>query len=52
VATSNGGTTFGVAALRIKSISGFNDTGSPLKLSNLDDPSASQAVGDFVLRLL
>lgn len=52
VATSNGGTTFGVAALTIKSISGLNDTGSPLKSSNLDDPSGSKAVGDFVLRLL
>jgi hypothetical protein len=52
VATSNGGSTFGVAALRIKSISGLNDTGSPLKSSNLDDPAGSKAVGDFVLRLL
>jgi hypothetical protein len=52
VLTSNGGSTFGVAALRIKSISGLNDTGSPLKSANLDDPASSKAVGDFVLRLL
>jgi hypothetical protein len=52
VATSNGGSTFGVAALRIRSVSGATDASGSLKASNLDDPAASVAAGDFVLRLL
>src|SRR3712207_7254081 len=49
--SGNGSSTFGVAAQVIRSVSGATDAGGPIKASNLDDPSGSIAVGDFVLRL-
>lgn len=52
VVASNGGGTFGVAALAIKSLNATPDTGSPIKLAQLDDSSQSIVVGDFVVRLL
>jgi hypothetical protein len=52
VATSNSGSTFGVAALAMKSVSATPDTGLPIKQANLDDPSQSVVVSDFVVRLL
>lgn len=52
IQTSNGGTTFGVAGLTIKSVSGLTDVDTPIKAAKLDDPAGSTAVGDFVIRLL
>ena len=52
VTTGNNGTTFGVAGLTAKSITGATDAGDRIKASRLDDPSGSQTLGNFVIRLL
>jgi hypothetical protein len=50
--TVNGGMSFGVAGLTIKTVTGLTDAGSVVKATKLDDPGSSQAVGDFMIRLL
>jgi hypothetical protein len=52
IVTSNAATSFGAAGLTIKSVTALTDTGSAIKATKLDDPAGSQAVGDFVIRVL
>jgi hypothetical protein len=51
VTTTNGGTSFGLAADRIASVSSTLGGGSKLTLKKLDDPADSQTQDDFTLRL-
>jgi hypothetical protein len=52
VATSNAGSTFGVAGDTVASVSGATDAAGKFKRSALGDAADSLTVGDFVLRLL
>jgi hypothetical protein len=52
VLTGNSGTQFGAAGLTLKSVTALTDTGTPIKAAKLDDPAGTQAVGDFVIRVL
>lgn len=51
IASDNGGTPDGVAAMSIRAVAGILADSSRLKLKNLDAPEQSTSSGDFVLRL-
>ena len=52
VAATNGGTTFGLAADFIDSVSGTAEGSGPFRESDLADPSQSILLGDAVVRVL